>query len=319
MAARNPETGTPGGFPDSSFKYSPLQHVRVMFIRFCQGLFHSAPKGFYHWAAKDDLYLEEDEQNTEISISDENKLDPESLMRRPAITFTRGPVQFYSLGMDDLIKYEFDIAKKTKGVLVPGTMMVNCVSRSEIESEQIAWVVAEHIWLLRDLLMKAGFFEIGRMPQIGAPSPAGSIVANDQGDEFVVTTVSVPYQFSRTSSLTPLGQRVVEGVEQQLSLNPARTYASLGAAPSQGAHHEYPTNIHACPPPSFAPGAEGVYNQSPRPGPRRQPFLPKQRHPLDPSVTVRVRTVRPNRHGVAPLGRGTGVVVPISSPCVEQS
>jgi hypothetical protein len=284
-----------------------------MFIRFVQGLFYSAPEGCYHW--------DEDEQKTELTVTNENKLDPEVLHKRPAITFTRGPIQFYSLGMDDLISYEFDIAKKTKGVLIPGTMTINCVSRVQQEAEDLAWVVAEHIWLLRDLLMKAGFFEIGRMPQIGSPSPAGSIVAQDQSDEFVVVPVSIPYQFSRTSSLTPLGNRIVEGIEQHLTLGPRPgTEGGRPAAGSRGAPwhpHEVPLTVHACPPQSFAPGTAGVYNKAIRPGVRQPTFLPKQPHPLNPAVTVRVRTVLPRRPGIVPPRRG--VVVPIVDPCVEQS
>ncbi len=306
MAARNPETATAAGFPDSSFKYTPLRHVRVMFIRFVQGLFYEAPKGCYHW--------DEDEQKTEITITNEQKLDPEVVHKRPAITFTRGPVSFYSLGIDDLLQYEMDIAKKTKGVLVPGTMAINCVSRVPQECEDLAWVVAEHIWLLRDLLMRAGFFEIGRMPQIGSPSPAGSIVAKDQGDEFTVVAVSVPWQFSRTSSITPLGKRIVSGIEQRLSLNAPNPVGSTGAAWHP---HEVPLNVHACPATSFAPGTGGVYSKSARPGVRPQAFLPKQPHPLNPAVMVRVRTVLPRRPGIAPPRRG--VVVPIVDPCVEQS
>ena len=308
MSARVPETGVQAQFPDSSFKYTPLRHVRVMFIRFCQGLFHAAPKGCYHWAYSDEEMLIEDEQNTELTITNEQKIDPEVLHKRPAITFTRGPVQFYSLGIDDLISYEFDISKKTKGVLVPGTMAVNCVSRD------LAWVVAEHIWLLRDLLMKAGFFEIGRMPQIGSPSPAGSIVSNDQGDEFTVVAVSVPYQFSRTSSLTPLGDRIVAGIEQSLNLNPLRPVGSTGAAYHS---HEIPLQVHVCPADNYAPNAQGVYGRSARPGVRPQAFLPKQRHPLYPGRMVSVRTVLPRRQGIVPPRRG--VTVPIVDPCVEQS
>ena len=130
-----------------------------------------------------------------------------------------------------------------------------------------------------------------------------------------MVSVSIPYQFSRTSSFTPLGKRIVAGIRQQLSVAPLRTYSSEGAA---YAGHEYPVNIRECPSDSFAPGAEGVYNKAVRPGPRTQTFLPKQRHPLDPSKTVFVRTVRPNQHGVVVSSR-RGVVVPISDPCVEQS
>lgn len=306
MAARVPQTMPQGGFPGSSFKYTPLRHVRVLFLRFCEGLFYSAPKGCYHW--------DEDEQQTEITISNEQRLDPEMLHKRPALTFTRGPIQFYSLGIDDLIKYELDIDKKTKGVLVPGTMAINCISRVPQEAEDLAWVVGEHLWLLRHLLMRAGFFEIGRQPQIGSPSPAGSIVSQDQGDEFTVVAVSVPFQFSRTSSYTPLGKRIVQGIEQRLTLNAPRPVGSTGAPYHD---HEVPLNTHLCPPQSFAPGAEGVYNSALRPGSRPRAFLPKQPHPLNPSVMVSVRTVLPHRPGLVPPR--PGVAVPIVDPCVEQS
>jgi hypothetical protein len=313
VAARTPETAPQAGFPDSSFKYTPLRHVRVMFIRFVQGLFYSAPEGCYHW--------DEDEQKTELLVTNEQKMDPEVLYKRPAITFTRGPVSFYSMGIDDLLEYEFDIAKKTKGVLIPGTMAINCISRVPQEAEDLAWVVAEHIWLLRDLLMKAGFFEIGKSPQIGSPSPAGSIVAQDQGDEFTVVAVSVPYQFSRTSSLTPLGNRIVEGIEQHLTLNPGPGMAGgrpvVGSTGAAWHPHEIPLTVHVCPAKSFAPGTSGVYSKATRPGVRPQAFLPKQPHPLNPAVTVRVRTVLPRRPGVVPPRRG--VIVPIVDPCVEQS
>lgn len=304
MAGKIPETQP--GFPGSSFKYTPMRHVRVMFIRFCQGLFSAAPIGAYHW--------DEDENQSEIIITNENKLDPEVIARRPGLHFTRGPIQMYSLGIDDLISYEWDIDKKTKGVLIPGTMTINAVSRVQQESEDIAWVVMEHIWLLRDLLMRAGFFEIGRQPQMGSPSPAGSIVANDQGDEFVATSVSVPFQFSRTSSFTPLGKQIVRSIQFQLGTNTPQYVGSLGP-PAQG--HNGPNNItHSFPAP-FAPQASDVGGLSPDPAGSRQVFLPKQPHPLNPAQTVRVRTVRP--HARSPIYTETASAVPITDTSVEES
>jgi hypothetical protein len=286
----------------------------VLFIRFVQGLFAAAPAGCYHW--------EDDEQKSEILIFNESRLDPEVLNKRPAITFSRGPVSFYSLGIDDLVGFEADRAKKTKGVLIPGTMTINCISRVQQEAEDLAWVVAEHLWLLRDLLMRAGFFEIGRQPQIGSPSPAGSIITNDQGDEFTVVAVSIPFQFPRTSSFTPLGKEIVGSIEQNLTINPLRRLSRTEAGVPSGAtaahlRHEVPLSIQVCAPPSFAPDATDVYNRSPDPTGTRQVFLPKQPHPLNPAVQVNVRTVRPGRPGVASVG--SGAVVPISNPCVEES
>lgn len=305
MSAKVPETSASPTFPDSSFKYTPLRHVRVLFIRFCQGLFFSAPPGNYHW--------DPDDERSEIIITNENELDGEVVNKRPGIQFTRGPVQFYSLGMDDMASYDWSTEKKDKGILVPGTMTINVVSSVQQEAEDLAWVVAEHIWLLRDLLMRAGFFEIGRQPQIGSPSQAGSIVVNDMGKEFYVTPITVPWQFARNSRFTPLGKRIVEGIQQSLS-TALRPVASAGPA-----YHpfEYPLNVKNCPPPSFAPQASDAQGMSPDPAGTRQNFLPKQSHPLNPSQTVTVRTVRPFRPGLRV--RVPGDQVPITNLCVEES
>lgn len=306
MTGKIPETAPSDGFPDSSFKYTPVRHVRVMFIRFCQGLFHAAPLGCYRW--------DPDENKTEIVISNENKLDSEVINRRPGLHFTRGPLQFYSLGIDDMLHYEWDIDKKTKAVLVPGTMTINCVSRVQQESEDLAWVVMEHIWLLRHLLMRAGFFEIGRQPQMGSPSPAGSIVANDQGDEFVSTPVSIPFQFSRTSSFTPLGKRIVQSIDFSLNYRPTPKYVGVQGLPFSQ-HFNGSNNVKYCPPESFAPDASDAQGLTPDPAGQRQVFLPKQPHPLNPAQTVSVRTVRTQRPArLHPAGS-----VPITDPCVEES
>lgn len=305
MADKVPETAASPTFPDSSFKYTPLRHVRVLFIRFCQGLFHQAPPGAYHW--------DPDINKTEIVITNENTIDPEVINKRPGISFTRGPCQFYSLGIDDMAKYDMSIDQKEKGVLVPGTMTINLLSRVSIETEDLAWVVAEHFWLLRDLLMKAGFFDIGRSPQIGSPSKAGSLIANDLGDEYYVTPVSVPWQFARNSKFTPLGKRIVEGIQQTLatSIQPVH---SLGWG-----HHEYesPAQVYTSAPPAFAPNASDARGGSPDPARTNQYFLPKQPHPLNPAVTVNVRTVTPFRAGMR--SPNAAAQVPITDPSVEES
>jgi hypothetical protein len=306
VSAKVPETAGRASFPGSSFKYSPLRHVRVLFVTFVQGLFKASPKNCYHWS--------EDDEDTEIVISNSNSLDPDVLGKRPAITFTRGPIQFYSLGIDDRVSYDFTTDQKHKGVLVPGTMTINCLSRVELEAEDLAWVVAEHVWLLRDLLMKQGFFEIGRQPQIGSPSPAGSIIANDMGDEYTAVPITVPFQFARDSKFTPLGKQIVGSIQQQLTLATPKTFLSAGA-PFH--NNEIPVNIAECPPPSFAPAASDARGGTPDPGGRKSPpFLSKQPHPLDASKTVTVRTVRPFRHGLRVPVPGQ---VPITDPCVEES
>ena len=209
MSMKVPSTGADGAFEQDSFKYSPLEHVRSLFVSFFQGLFTASPRGAYHWDENDDL--------TEIIISSESVIKAEVLGLRPAITFTRSPVQFYTLGMDDMLAYNMATGTKRKAVLVPGTMVVNCSSRVQLESERIAWICAEQLWLHREMLMQRGLFEVGRQPSIGSPSPAGSIISGDQGDEWYVTAVTCPYQFYRTSQFSPLNKQILNSVQLSIS------------------------------------------------------------------------------------------------------
>lgn len=308
MPTRLSETEARGDLPDSSFKYTPLQHVRVLFASFVQGLFYAAPRGYFHWEPSLD--------DTEIVITDENPINIEVVGRRPAITFTRGPVQFYSLGLDDMVSYDFATGAKKKSVLVPGTMTINCCSRNDLESEKIAWIVGEHLWLLRELLMKEGFFEIGRQPMIGAPSPAGSIVAGEGSREWFVTSINCPYQFYRTSQITPLNQKIVNNVQATLrhSIRPLskKPYEALFMG------NEVARNIHECPPGSFAPDASDARGATPNPADGEQQNLPLVPHPLNPAKRVVVRAVTPHQPGIRPPSMG-GRVLPLSKLCVEES
>src|SRR5690606_8972546 len=116
--------------------------------------------------------------------TDEMPLSLETLGDRPGITFTRAPVSFSQLGFDDMLQQDARTGRKTKSLLVPGTMLIHCCARVHLESEHLAFIAAEHLWLLRDLLMKAGFYDVGRNLSIGVTTQAGEIIANDQGEEW---------------------------------------------------------------------------------------------------------------------------------------
>jgi len=283
--------------------------VRVLFIRFVKALFSAAPEGHYKFHA------EEDEKSTEIVIRDETPIDVRTIGKRPAVNFTMGPVQFYGMGLDDLLGYDASIDRKTKGMLVPGTVTINVSSRVDVEAYNLAWVIGEHLWLLRDELMKQGFFELGRSIGIGSPSSPSSVIANDMNDEWTVVSVSVPYQFPRKSARTPLGKEIVKSIETAISMNPPQLVNAQGP---QSAGHEYPFTVHECAPPAYAPNASDVYGHTPDPTGTKQRLLPKIPHPLNPAVTVTVRSARPYGPAVKPPSV-RGRPLPISDPCVEES
>lgn len=265
--------------------------------------------GHYHW---------EPSETSEIYISGENPIRASTIGQRPAIAVARGTAQFYSLGLDDMETYNFQTGQKRKSVLVPGTMAVHCCSRNDLECDRIAFVVAEQLWAHRELLMKAGFFEIGRQPVFGAPSPAGSIVQNDGGEEWYVTTVTCPWQFNRSVQVTPLGNRILQGIDlairaQMKTVEQQRTRECVPESPN-GA--DYPYSVQGCPPAAFSPASD-INGHTPNPG-YDAPKLPVAPHPLNPAQTVRIRSSKPNCPAVKPPSMG-GRPLPISTTSVEES
>lgn len=300
-----------GQYPLSSFKDEPLLQLRVLYNAFVKGLFRASPKGAYHWDEGDD---------TEILITDEHPVKAEAIGQRPAVSFTRSSVQFYSLGQDDMLNYKFDTGQKTKGVLVPGVMSINCSSRSDIESERLAWVIAEHLWLLRNLLIGTDlFYEIGRQPQISPPTPAEGIVTMDAGDEWYCTTVTSPFQFPRMSRITPLNREVVNTIEFQIQTQLQTLWGTNKGGPAASGNGADPAyRVTEKGPPAFFPEASDARGRTPDPGGRLPPPPTYAAHPLDPARVVTVRTIHPFRPGLRPPSMG-GRAIPIAESHVEES
>ena len=311
MPSKPTRVNPSGATSEDSFKDEPLQQLRLMYLGFVTGLFASSPKGQYHWEEGDD---------TEIVVTDEHPIRTDIVGARPAVSFTRSPVQFYSLGNDDMLKFDFQTGRKTKVAIIPGTMSINCCSRNDLESESIAWKIAEHLWLLRETLMGYDkFFEVGRQPQISAPSPAEGIVQGDGGDEWYCTTVSSPFQFPRMSQFTPLNRQVVHSIELQI-----RARLSLIRQQSTGGPTLSPSgvdpglNIQASPPPGYMPGASDVHGRRPDPAGLLPDPPVLAAHPLDPARTVVVRRSNPFRPGLRPPSMN-GRRLPIDAGSVEES
>lgn len=306
MPSRLTTTSPSGAIEEDSFRESPLEHVQTAFIAFIQGLFYAAPRGGFHW---------EKDETSEIYISDEAQMAASTIGKRPAISTVRGPVQFFTLGLDDMLKYNMATGQKQKSVIVPGTMSINCCSRVPNECSRLAWIVAEQIWANREILLRSGFFEVGRSPQIGAPTPAGSIIANDQGEEWFVVSVTCPFQFYRTTNVTPLGARIVQNIQASLR---AHVLAEDNQGPvQQGDSVEPPFFIESTRPESFAPSASDRDGYTPNPG-SSAPCLPTVPHPLNPSQRVTIRSSRPNSPALRPPSIG-GRTIPLSTSAVEES
>lgn len=203
---------------------SPILHLRTILLQFIQGLFWYLPRGNYHW--------EPNVTESEIVVTDESPLKVKEYGTRPCISITRSPIVLNSLGLDDMVSYDMQTNTKKKSVIVPGNMTINCCSRESIESENLAFFVAEHLWLLRDVLQKKSIYQIGQNIGIGAASPAGSLVMADQGDEWTATSAAVPFQLVRTGAVTPLGQKIAKAVEMSLQQRTGAFVTGAGSTPA---------------------------------------------------------------------------------------
>lgn len=286
MPSRIRQTPGRGDYPEISLKYDTLVYLRSVFIAFTQGLYATAPEG-YKWTP--------DLETTQVIITDEAPINIDVIGKRPAISFTRGPIQSYNFSMGDMVDTDLETGAKTKAILVAGTMSINCCSRIDLESERLAWFIAEQMGIHRELLMKKGFFDIGRNWVVGAPSPAGSIVSGDGGDEWYVTLVSMPFQIHRNSLSVPLGAEILNGFDVRLNSTLQVNANAKGPVSTDGANLPYEV--------------KNTTNDKP-------PYI--QPHPLNPNQNVVVKSAYPFRQGLRPPSIN-GRTIPIVTQVVEES
>ena len=207
-----------------SWAEQPLLMVRKTTLSFIQGLFEQAGVGCFRWL--------EDLEETEIVVTDETPIKLSVVGKRPAITVVRAPVAWGQTSLDEMRSTDFRTGAREHTDLLRGTLTINCCSRVDLESEYIAWIVANHLWLLRRIFLKGTpIHEFGRGVQVGSPSPAGAIVSGDTEAEWICTPVTVPYFVQLVGRVTPLNQQVVRAIEARLGI---RGGSQLGSTDVRG-------------------------------------------------------------------------------------
>lgn len=197
----------------------PLLMLRKQILAFMQGLFEFSPVRCFHWT--------EDPETTEIYITDESPLGVDVVGKRPAISVVRGTVAWGQTSIDERQSEDMNTGARSHTDLLRGTVSINCCSRVDLESEYIAWVVANHMWLLRRIVMRGTpIHEFGRGIQVGSPSPAGAIVSGDVQGEWINTPVTIAFFLQVSGSVTPLVQDdVIRAIEVKMGV---RGPASIG-------------------------------------------------------------------------------------------
>jgi hypothetical protein len=179
--------------------------ARSYYMEFFQLLFGRKEPHSYRWSP--------DSKISELTITVEMPIQQETLTDRPCLAVARGPGSFSHLGWDDVEGRSLITGQKKKVALFNGTMVLNLVSRTALESERLAYYCADELLSRRDWLQRRGFFDIGQNCGVGSPSPAGAIVENDGGEGFYSTSVTSPYILPWVSYITPLNQPIHAGTE----------------------------------------------------------------------------------------------------------
>jgi hypothetical protein len=222
----------------------PLYHYNRLLVRFLQLVFQTFDKGNYHW--------DDDDEFTEITISDQATIGRDAVEKRPAIIVARGPASFGNLAIDQfsgprLSKKEgfvpnFDPVSGARRHtdLVAASSSFNCLSSNGPEAQRIAWICGMAVRRLKRSLMRAGFHRIGEEIQFGTESAPGALVQPDS-HEIVMMTVSVPFFFQDFWTIEPADKVLLKKLDLALrsTVNFSPGVAALNAPAINGRILEY--------------------------------------------------------------------------------
>ncbi len=191
-------TGSPVQAPEASeWRDAPVTALRKTFVAFLQALYGFSERGEFLWTPGSD---------SEIFITDENPIRLKDVGQRPAINTVRGPMSWANLTIGGQQSVPMPGRQKKFTDLVSTTMSINHCSRNDLESEQLAWVTANHFWMLAEILTKEPMIHRIAPPSIGSPSPAGAIVQGDTEGEWFNTSVAIPTFLQVYGSVTTKNQ-----------------------------------------------------------------------------------------------------------------
>lgn len=199
---------TPEGQPGSQIS-SPMVRLQRVLVTFIRGLFAQLPRGAYHWEQSEGTA--QDQEGSEIWIGTEQPINPNTVGRHPAISVGRGPAAFHGIGLGDQAFYDQATGAYVKMDMIPTTSNINILSRVPFEAEELAWFVANHVWLLRSEIMRGNddfIMYLGQRPSLSPPAPAGTLVPDGETD-WMVVTISMPVYLQHMAVAMPLNKKVV--------------------------------------------------------------------------------------------------------------
>lgn len=135
---------------------------------------------------------DDDENVTEIQISDQHVTDLEAWHTRPAIIGVRGPLSWQGMGLGgSAFEGQSRLTGKTTfNDMLVGSMAFSCISREGTEAEEIAHLVFNSFKFFRTELQKFGFISIKSL-NIGSET---LVVQDGTHDDLYVVPVYVTAQ-----------------------------------------------------------------------------------------------------------------------------
>lgn len=191
----NPPPPTPV-LPDRDWVEIPTVQARRVVVEFLQKLFEASPNPALRW-------VPDSPKKSTILITDSFPTDQQEFGRRPVIVVSTSGAQILHSTIDTLEYESLTGDEKVYSELMSTTIVVTCVSSSELEAEHLGWLVGKYVWLLKNYLRRKGFFDLGRGIQMSPVTPIGQMV-HDSVSTYRIVSVSFPAYFQQRHRVSPM-------------------------------------------------------------------------------------------------------------------
>lgn len=179
-------------------------------IEFLQIVFSTLPENSFKYS--------DDDNKTEIQISDQHATDLEAYHTRPAIVGVRGPLSCQNLGLggNSFENQNRQTGGQTFNDLLTGSMAFSCISREGTEAENLAHLVFNSFKYFKPELAKYGFFTIKSL-NVGGES---LIVQEGTHDDLYVVPVYITAQIQDRWSMDPTTAKKLRRIIFETEIKP---------------------------------------------------------------------------------------------------
>jgi hypothetical protein len=189
-----------------AFDCEPIRYLLRTVLIFLREVFGSAPNSQYFYSA-------EDPDASRIIITSDLPISADVIGDRPHIVAFFGGIQMQGVGLDQLKEQNMLTGARKHQDTFTGNLTISVLSRNAEEATYIAFQIMIWTWLLRRVLLGAGFTDIGQRMHMTAPTAPGQMVTNDLDGEIIAVSVIAPFHFVWEAAISELGNHLLEKIE----------------------------------------------------------------------------------------------------------